>query len=138
MVVNKCLVNSWCDITCVVNCELYINSTTSNGECPLRKTSKVFYQINWLVGDKHLMLQQTSSSLDANQMNVEGRLETTITSSTHQMNVLYGKSYPFQGIFSYPHSYFSTIFILKAWTYSVTKLNNKLSGIHFYYNRFCY
>jgi len=27
MVVNKCLVNTWCDVTCVVNCELYNNLT---------------------------------------------------------------------------------------------------------------
>ena len=26
MVVNKYVVNTWCDITCVVSCELYNNS----------------------------------------------------------------------------------------------------------------
>jgi len=27
MVVNKCMVNTLCDITCVLSCELYNNST---------------------------------------------------------------------------------------------------------------
>ena len=27
MVMNKCVVNTWCDITCVASCELYNNLT---------------------------------------------------------------------------------------------------------------
>ena len=26
MVVNKCVINTWCDNTCVMSCELYNNS----------------------------------------------------------------------------------------------------------------